>query len=110
MKLCTGMISVELWRARIGLFNCRWSPCCDNEEVLRTSSLTPSCGHDQFVSARHSVVLRHAVVLLFLAVVTQRLLLMISGDIELNPGPTIIELGEDQCCKHESKTRVSCLL
>ena len=98
------MISVELWRARIGLFNCRWSPCCDSDEVLRTSSRrTPSCGQFQ-TSARHSVVLRHAVVLLFLAVVAQRLLLMISGDIELNPGPTIIELGEDQCCKHESKT------
>ena len=65
---------------------------------------TTSYSCTQFFSVRGlSVLLRHAVVLLFLAVVARQLL-MTSGDIELNPGPTIIELGENQCCKHEAKT------
>ena len=80
------MISIELWRARIGLFNCSRSAFrgpADN------SSLNNADSRDrlQCSASCDSNLLKRGAVLLLLVVVITRLVLLSAGDIERNPGP-----------------------
>ena len=87
------MISLELWRAKIGMFNCSRPP---------SSSLLSSLHHHQqsvahgwflagggsaglFSSLCRSLLIRRALALLLVAVITH--LLLSAGDVEQNPGP-----------------------
>lgn len=138
------MVTIDVWRARIGLFNCKLlsiaslqlstvcRSCCHrtrcrkrklmeiaSQEDTPASSciLTPSCVHtetstdrprrdhfflcadfslssyasrgsDMCSSLRRSL-LRYVFVLLVIVVISQQL--VISGDVELNPGPVACE-------------------
>ena len=83
------MISIELWRAKIGLFNCRRS--CSRVFRLPSSSnlfagdyRIPSVWSLDLSSS--SLLKRRALVLLVVVVISQ--LLLSSGDVEQNPGPS----------------------
>ena len=67
------MISIELWRARIGLFKC-------SRSAFRGPADNSSASCD-------SHLLKRGAVLLLLVVVITRLVLLSAGDIERNPGP-----------------------
>ena len=137
------MVTIDVWRARIGLFNCkqlsiaslqlstvcrgyRHRTRCRKRKFMKIASqedmtassciLAPSCAHtetstdrprrdhfflcaDVFLSLYNSrgsdmcslrrSFLRDVFVLLVIAVISQQL--VISGDVELNPGPVACE-------------------
>ena len=100
------MISIELWRARIGLYNCKRfssilsSPSrCNHvyyehrkrrntlQEEKIWEELTDESSAPLFLwslSLRRSL-FRDVLIILVIAVVSQQL--VISGDVEINPGP-----------------------
>ena len=77
------MIELCQWRARIGSWNCscHWrqpSPC--------TSTGSSYCGTGRATAAAAQVKTRPG---LILSIFCLLILLFISGDVELNPGPTL---------------------
>ena len=105
------MISVELWRARIGLYNSgssssHSSHCATIRPVLlrANSSCFSNVGwinerfcltSISFLMLGRSMVKDVLVVLLLVVIISQQL--MKSGDVELNPGPTLTG-GEKLVC------------
>ena len=90
------MISLELWRAKIGLFNCSRPPSSSlftnlhhhQQSVAHGWFLAGGGGGDvglRFSSQCRSLLIRRALVLLLVAVITH--LLLSAGDVEQNPGP-----------------------
>ena len=81
-------ISIELWRARIGLFACRGGGVrggsLSNNTPLPTFS-TPTASSLASSTASSDCILRRTLALVGLALVFQ--LLTRAGDVELNPGP-----------------------
>ena len=82
------MISIELWRARIGSFHCRWS--CRNVTTLNGSSFSSSFRPSSKSSPRHhSVRILGETLLVLTSITVVAVLLLASGDVEMNPGPRI---------------------
>ena len=84
------MISIELWRAKIGLFNCsrRSRPSSISNLQQQTTHgwfSFLSGGGGLFSSLCRSLLIRRALALLIVAVITH--LLLSAGDVERNPGP-----------------------
>ena len=88
------MISLELWRAKIGLFNCSRPPSSSLFTYLHHHQ--QSVAHGWFLAGGgsaglfssldcRSLLIRRALVLLLVAVITH--LLLSAGDVEENPGP-----------------------
>ena len=82
------MISIELWRARIGSFHCRWS--CHNGSSF-SSSFRPSSKRASKSSSprHHSVRILGETLLVLTSITVVAVLLLASGDVEMNPGPRI---------------------
>ena len=86
------MISLELWRAKIGLFNCSRPPSSSlfnklhhqQQSVAQGWFLAGGGGRAGLFSLCHSLI-RRALFLLLVAVITH--LLLSAGDVEQNPGP-----------------------
>ena len=85
------MISLELWRAKIGLFNCCRPPSSSlfrnlyQQQSVTHGWILAGGGAGLFSSLCRSLLIRRALVLLLVAVITH--LLMSAGDVEQNPGP-----------------------
>ena len=83
------MISIELWRAKIGVFNCsrhcRPSSICSNLQQQTTHGLFSSSTAGGGGLFCRSLLIRRALALLLVAVITH--LLLSAGDVERNPGP-----------------------
>ena len=84
------MISIELWRARIGSFHCRWS--CRNATTSNGSSFSSSFRLSSKSSSslrHHSVRILGETLLVLTSITVVAVLLLASGDVEMNPGPRI---------------------
>ena len=87
----SNMISIELWRARIGRFNCsrqsRSISLSSNLQQQTTHGLfsSPTAGGGGLFSLCRSLLIRRALTLMLVAVITH--LLLSAGDVERNPGP-----------------------
>ena len=82
------MIGLSQWRAAIGLWNsCRIHPVDPNPQVQDGSF------HKRSFAAVSGDTICRVVTLMFYLL----FLLLLSGDVELNPGPITVEQGNSDC-------------
>ena len=104
------MISIDLWRARIGLYNSKSSSCSSHCATLRPGPFRASSFCSSNVGLMNELfcltsilclmlgrsLVKDFLVILLLVVISQQLIK--SGDVELNPGPTLTGGEKLVCC------------
>ena len=81
------MIDLCQWRIRIGLWNCCWRQSCGASKATAAAAGCKGARGGQSGAALHSRSSRPSLILSIACILS--LLLIVSGNVERNPGPTI---------------------
>ena len=81
------MIDIATWRARIGSFSVNVGPSGRRSKVLRRSLLQDPQSRSFMLSVAASLVTNSIPLLRVEVILLIAILLMLSGDVETNPGP-----------------------